>query len=110
MRRRARLLTRARPAPSGCIADERIAGYAAAARKAGFALERIRRIEVDDRQPESAAQAVAAVRGELAPRTRVAVVAMSDRMALAAQGVLHGWRGVEVVALVGFHAWVMRRG
>lgn len=103
-------MTRARPAPSGCIADERIAGYAAAARKAGFALERIRRIEVDDRQPESAAQAVAAVRGELAPRTRVAVVAMSDRMALAAQGVLHGWRGVEVVALVGFDAWVMRRG
>lgn len=99
---RARALKLLRPPPSGYIAGEHIAGYAAAARAAGFPLERIRWLEIDDREPESAAQAVAAARSHLAPRSRVAIVAMSDRMALAAQAVAKTWRGLRVVAIVGF--------
>jgi DNA-binding LacI/PurR family transcriptional regulator len=99
---RASVLKRLKPPPSGYVSGERIAGYAAAARKAGFALERIHWLEVDDRHPESAAEVVAAARRQLPPGCCVAIVAMSDRMALAAQGVAKAWRGITVVAIVGF--------
>jgi DNA-binding LacI/PurR family transcriptional regulator len=99
---RAQVLKRSRTPHSGYIAGERIAGYAAAARKAGFPLDRIVWLDVDDREPESAAHTVAAARAQLAPGTRVALVAMSDRMALAALAVVKLWKNVEVVAVVGF--------
>jgi DNA-binding LacI/PurR family transcriptional regulator len=99
---RERMLTQARPAASAYIAGERLAGYAAAARQAGFEPERITWLQVDDRQPESAAEAVAQARARLQPQERVAIVAMSDRMALAAMAEVRRWPAPEVVALVGF--------
>lgn len=90
------------PPPSGYIASERMAGYVQAARAAGYPLDRVDWIEVDERFPEAAAEALAPWRDRVAPGTRLAVVAMSDRMALAAQPVVAAWTGVERAALVGF--------
>jgi DNA-binding LacI/PurR family transcriptional regulator len=99
---RARVLQQLRPPQSGYISGERMAGYVAAARRARFALQHIDWLDVDDRDPESAATIVAAHRRHIAANQRVAVVAMSDRMALAALPVLRSWRGVDVGAIVGF--------
>lgn len=99
---RARVLSRPKPPPSGYIAGERIAGYAVAARRVGFDLSHITWLEVDDRTPESAGDAVAAVQSQLAPRSRVGIVAMSDRMALAALAVTRTWSAPSVVSVVGF--------
>jgi DNA-binding LacI/PurR family transcriptional regulator len=99
---RARVLQRLRPPQSGYISGERMAGYVAAARRVGFSLQHIDWLDVDDRDPESAAAIVAAHRGHIAAHQRVALVAMSDRMALAALPVLRSWRGVDVAAIVGF--------
>lgn len=99
---RTRVLTRSNPPPSGYIAGERIAGYAAAARAAAYPLDRVTWIEVDDRHPESAAEAVAAARPRLAANSRIGIVAMSDRMALAALTVVAAWDDLAVVAVVGF--------
>ncbi|CAD5366230.1 Transcriptional regulator, LacI family [Rubrivivax sp. A210] len=84
------------------VGTERAAGYALGALRAGFPSERMRWLTVDDWAPETAAERVAALRPQLAAGTRVALVAMSDRIALAAQRVVRGWRGIKVVALVGF--------
>lgn len=99
---RAQVLQRLRPPQSGYISGERMAGYAAAARQAGFPLQHIDWLDVDDRDPESAAAIVAAQHERLAAHARVALVAMSDRMALAALPVLRRWHDVNVVAVVGF--------
>lgn len=99
---RQRILSLRRPPPSGYVGSERIAGYAQAAREAGFPLDRITWVEVDDQHPESAAQRMAQLRAGLAAGSRVGVVAMSDRMALAALATTRTWRGVKVVSVVGF--------
>jgi DNA-binding LacI/PurR family transcriptional regulator len=98
---RERVLKLDEPPHSAFVAGERMAGYVRAARAGGFPLDRILWRDVDDRYPESAAECVALLRRQLAPRTRLAIVAMSDRIALAAQQVIKTWRGVKVVALVG---------
>lgn len=84
------------------VPSERMAGYVAAAHRAGFPLERLIWIELDDSHPEAAAERVAEIRADLPPGCRLAVVAMSDRMALAARPVLESWPEVQVVAQVGF--------
>lgn len=99
---RTRALSDAETLPHGYLPGERAAGYASAARAAGFALERIRWIEVDDIHPESAGQVVAALCDQFDPGCRLAVLAMSDRMALAVQAAVRGWNGPEVVAIVGY--------
>lgn len=91
-----------RPMGTGFVSNERMAGYLAAAKKAGFSADRILPLTVDDWAPESAAERVADVRGQLAAGERVAIVAMSDRLALAAQKAVRGWRGLKIVAIVGF--------
>ena len=88
--------------PTGHIAAERLAGYLQAARSAGFPMAQIDRIEVDERFPDAAAQALMPLHARLAPGSRVAVVAMSDRMALAVRPVLAAWPGVTTGSLVGF--------
>jgi DNA-binding LacI/PurR family transcriptional regulator len=99
---RSRLTSQAWPAPSGTISGERIAGYVAAAREAGFPLERLLWVEVDDHDPDCAAALMSAAKSSCAARCRLAVVAMSDRMALAAQAAMADWTSPRVVALVGF--------
>lgn len=84
------------------VPSERMAGYVAAAQHAGYPLDRLTWIEVDDGHPEAAAERVAGIRPQLAPGSRIAVLAMSDRMALAARPVVESWSEVRVVAQVGF--------
>ncbi len=96
------VMARIRPPRSSYVAGERMAGYLAAARKAGFPLDRISWLEIDDRIPESAAGAVAPLRRQLPRGTRLAVVAMSDRVAIAAQREVSAWKEIKVVAIVGF--------
>ncbi len=99
---RQRVLAQARPPRSGYVGTERVAGYAQAARDAGFPLERIVWVEVDDQWPETAGQRMAELRPRQPAGARLAIVAMSDRLALAAQKAVKSWRGVKVVSIVGF--------
>jgi DNA-binding LacI/PurR family transcriptional regulator len=99
---RERVLSYKSPPRSGYVGSERVAGYARAARAAGFAAERIIWLDIDDQFPESAAQRVAGIRGDIPAGTRLAIVGMSDRLALSAQAATKGWRNVKVVAVVGF--------
>ena len=97
-----RILSQRRPRRSGYVGSERVAGYAQAAREAGFADDRIDWVEVDDQFPESAVEQVASLQSRYPAGSRVAIVCMSDRIALAARAATAGWSGVQVVALVGY--------
>lgn len=99
---RERTLAQRRPPRSGFVGTERIAGYAQAARAGGFPLEQIVWVEVDDQWPETAAERMAELRSRLPAGARLAIVAMSDRLALAAQKTVKTWRGAKVVSIVGF--------
>ena len=92
----------ARPSRSPYNACERMTGYVQAARRAGFDESRIIWHHVDDAEPESASRAVELVRGRLGKYRRVAVVAMSDRIALAAMDTMRAWSEIELVSVVGF--------
>ena len=96
------MISRVHPPATGFVGSERTAGYAIGARKSGFGAERVVWLAVDDWSPESAAEQVAELRGRFPAGTRLAIVAMSDRIALAAQRVVRGWRGVKLVSIVGF--------
>jgi DNA-binding LacI/PurR family transcriptional regulator len=96
------VMTRRNPPQSGYVAGERMAGYLGAARRAGFPLERITWLEIDDRFPESAARTMAHLRAELPRGTCLAILAMSDRVALAARQEVATWSGIRLTALVGF--------
>jgi DNA-binding LacI/PurR family transcriptional regulator len=84
------------------VAGERGAGCLAALKQAGYPAERVTWLEVDGRHPENAAELVQRQRSLFGPGCRAALVAMSDRMALAALPVMRAWRGVNLVAAVGF--------
>lgn len=99
---RNRILGKAHPRRSGYVASERVAGYALAARAAGYSADRLIWVDIDDQEPESAARHLTELRPRLAAFDRVAVVAMSDRMALAARGAMAGWNEPTLTALVGF--------
>lgn len=91
------------PARSPFITSERLSGYAHAVRAHGFDARRVFWAHVDDSEPEAAAaQAAQSMRAALAPYRRLALVAMSDRMALAARAVIVDWPGTALVATVGF--------
>lgn len=98
----ANLLARRRMPETGYVGGERMAGYLQALREAAFPLDRVRWLPVDDAVPEAAAERVATLRDTLPPRARLAIVGMSDRLALAALGVARRWRGVELVSAIGF--------
>jgi DNA-binding LacI/PurR family transcriptional regulator len=87
---------------SASVAVERRIGFARAARRLGRPLDTIDWIEVDDIRPESSAQALSALRHTLPADCRVAIVAMTDRMALAAIDEVRRWPGVTLAAAVGF--------
>lgn len=99
---RARVLRFKDPPPSGYIGSERVAGYAQAARAAGMAMDRIVWLEVDDQYPDSAFDRMVDIRDQLPKGSRIAIVAMSDRMALAAQRQVKSWRKHQIVSIVGF--------
>jgi DNA-binding LacI/PurR family transcriptional regulator len=87
---------------SASVAIERRIGFARAARRLGRAIDTIDWIEVDDIHPESSAPALATLRDSVPAGSRVAVVAMTDRMALAALDEVRTWPGVTLTAAVGF--------
>jgi len=87
---------------SASVAIERRIGYVQAARRLDRTVDSIDWIEVDDIRPESSAQALAALRATLPAGSRVAIVAMTDRMALAALDQVRTWPGVVLAAAVGF--------
>lgn len=99
---RARVLSYKSAPRSGHVGSERVAGYARAARAAGFAMDKIIWLDIDDQVPESAAERIAEVRDRVPPGARLAVVGMSDRLVLAALPVLKRWRSARLVAAVGF--------
>ena len=99
---RKQVLSRRKQPLSPSVAVERRIGYVQAVLQAGRTAAEVDWIEIDDAHPESTADALAAWRSRIAAGTRVAVVAMTDRMALAGLSELRQWQGVDVVAVVGF--------
>lgn len=90
------------PPPSASLAVERYVGCIAAARAAGWPVERIDWLALDDQDPEAAAQQLGPLRQSLPDGCRLAIVAMTDRMALAALQQIRSWSGITVAAAVGF--------
>jgi len=85
------------------VGADRAAGYMAVARGAGFEPGEIIWTEIDDRYPESTASHLSRIRRyQLKPGERVAIVAMSDRIALDAMQCVQDWTDNEVVSIVGF--------
>jgi len=85
------------------VVADRAAGYLAAARAAGFSLDDLIWIEIDDRYPESTARHLARIRQlDLQRGERVAIVAMSDRIVLDAMRSVQNWTDIEIISIVGF--------
>jgi DNA-binding LacI/PurR family transcriptional regulator len=99
---RLEMLNELDPPHSIFIVGERIAGYVSAARKSGFPLYRIHWLEIDEKAPESAGVQIEKIRKKLTSGARIGIVAMSDRIALATQTTVAGWKNVEIVSIVGF--------
>jgi DNA-binding LacI/PurR family transcriptional regulator len=99
---RARVLSYRSPPRSGYVGSERVAGYARATRAAAFPAQQVIWLDIDDQFPESAAERVAEIRDRVPTGSRLAIVAMSDRLALAAHAAIKRWRGIKIVAVVGF--------
>ncbi|HMW24211.1 MAG TPA: substrate-binding domain-containing protein [Burkholderiaceae bacterium] len=100
--KRKRVLALRNPPRSGYVGDERMIGYAEAARVAGFPAKQLLWLDIDDHYPESAGSRLAALEPTLPAGTRVAIVAMSDRLALSALAETRRWSRQPPVALVGF--------
>lgn len=99
---RLRVLALTDPPRSGYVGDERMIGYAQAAEEAGFPAQRLLWLDIDDHFPESAGARLAALAPTLPFDARVAIVAMSDRLALSALAETQRWSRPPPVALVGF--------
>lgn len=99
---RRRVLALQDPPRSGYVGDERMIGYAQAAQEAGFPARQMLWLDIDDHHPESAGERLAALEPALPADARVAIVAMSDRLALSALAHTRGWSRPPPVALVGF--------
>jgi len=85
------------------VVADRAAGYLAALRAAGFSLDDLIWVEIDDHLPESTARHLARIRQfDLQRGDRVAIVAMSDRMALDAMRSIRNWSDIEMISIVGF--------
>lgn len=100
---RERILQRKRTKRWGYVGVERTKGYGQALIEQGFPMANVHWLNIDDQSTESATQScLAALRPTLPDGARIAVLGMSDRMALAAQKLVSGWRNVTVAAIVGF--------
>jgi len=101
-RRRSQATAGSDPPRSGYVGDERMVGYLRAAEAAGFPADRLHWVEVDDHFPDAAGDRLLALLPRLPIDARVAVVAMTDRMALSALEVTARWGRPSPVAVVGF--------
>lgn len=101
-RRRSQVASGTNPPRSGYVGDERMVGYLRAAQVAGFPADRLHWVEVDDHFPDAAGDRLLALLPRLPADARVAIVAMTDRMALSALRATTRWDRPAPVAVVGF--------
>lgn len=100
---RERILQHKRAKRWGYVGVERTKGYGEALIEQGFPMANVHWLNIDDQSTESATQScLTALRPKLPDGARIAILGMSDRMALAAQKTVTRWRNVEVVSIVGF--------
>lgn len=88
--------------PKSHVSTERVVGYLESLKQHGFALGHVTWIEISEKHPETAAAEVMPLLEPLLAQQRVAVVSMTDRMALSVLGALERREGRRPVALVGF--------
>ena len=85
------------------VVADRAAGYLAAVRAARFSFDDLIWVEIDAHYPESTARHLAQIRqSDLQRGERVAIVAMSDRLALDALRSARQWNDIELISVVGF--------
>jgi DNA-binding LacI/PurR family transcriptional regulator len=99
---RFKILNEIAPPHSASITGERMAGYVYAAREAGFPLNNIHWLEIDELAPESVGEQIERIHDKLAIGRRIGIVAMSDRIALSTRSIVSTWTNVKVVSVVGF--------
>jgi len=100
---RQKILEHRRTKRFGYVGVERTKGYGDVLAEQGFPLDKVHWINIDDQSIESSTHAcLTALRDTLPQGVRLAVLGMSDRMALAAKKVLAGWSDVIVTSVVGF--------
>lgn len=100
---RQKILEHGRTKRFGYVGVERTKGYAEVLTDQGFPMDKVHWINIDDQSVEaSTSNRLAVLREKLPPGVRLAVLGMSDRMALAAKEVLEGWSNVTVTSIVGF--------
>jgi DNA-binding LacI/PurR family transcriptional regulator len=100
---RERILQKKRAKRWGYVGVERTKGYGLAISEAEFPSDKVIWVNIDDQSTEMATEnALTALRTELPDGVRVAILGMSDRMALVAQNVVARWRNVVVTSIVGF--------
>jgi DNA-binding LacI/PurR family transcriptional regulator len=100
---RQKILEHKRAKRWGYVGVERTKGYGDMLIEQGFPLDKVHWINIDDQSIESSTHTcLTALRANLPQGVRLAVLGMSDRMALAAKKVLTGWSDVTVTSIVGF--------
>jgi DNA-binding LacI/PurR family transcriptional regulator len=100
---RQKILEHKRAKRWGYVGVERTKGYGDVLIEQGFPLDKVHWINIDDQSIESSTHTcLTALRANLPEGVRLAVLGMSDRMALAAKKVLTAWSNVTVTSIVGF--------
>lgn len=100
---RERILRRKRTKRWGYVGVERTKGYGQALIEQGFPMDKVYWVNIDDQSTESATEnSLAALLPNLPDGARIAILGMSDRMALSAQKTVSSWRKVTVTSIVGF--------
>jgi DNA-binding LacI/PurR family transcriptional regulator len=100
---RQKILQNKRTKRFGYVGVERTKGYGQVLAEQDFPADKVHWINVDDQSTETSTEScLAELRASLPKGVRLAVLGMSDRMALAAQKVLASWSNVTVTSIVGF--------
>jgi DNA-binding LacI/PurR family transcriptional regulator len=100
---RQKILEHRRAKRFGYVGVERTKGYGDVLAEQGFPLDKVHWINIDDQSVESSTLAcLTALHENLPQGVRLAVLGMSDRMALAAKKIVAGWSDVVVTSIVGF--------
>ena len=96
------VMTQSPSADANFVGSARMSGYMHAITQSGFPLSRVSWIEVDDQDPDAAANLALPVIEPLLQQGRIGVAAMTDRMALSTLKALQERGASQLVALIGF--------